>query len=143
MVYSSRWALCAAMTSATALQIPFLSSNDPALLGHASGSKSLVNSTELQDLISGDRLLERSKRLFEIARLGEEEYNHPTRVIGSAGMSVHVHPCITILTISRASWNTFVYLRDYPPAWGLLQYLKSELSRCLWQHLRITTCSGQ
>ncbi|KAJ4399233.1 Aminopeptidase Y [Didymella pomorum] len=85
MVYSSRWALCAAVTGATALQIPLLSSNNQALLGHPSGSKPLVNSTELQDLISGDRLLTRAKKLYEIAKLGEEEYNHPTRVIGSAG----------------------------------------------------------
>ncbi|KAJ4983531.1 peptidase family M28 [Stagonosporopsis vannaccii] len=85
MVYSSRWALCAAVTGAAALQIPLLSSNNQALLGHPSGSKPLVNSTELQDLISGDRLLTRAKKLYEIAKLGEEEYNHPTRVIGSAG----------------------------------------------------------
>lgn len=99
MVYSSRWALCAAVTGATALQIPLLSSNNQALLGHPSGSKPLVNSTELQDLISGDRLLARSKKLYEIAKLGEEEYNHPTRVIGSAGRSMHVfcHPSVLML----------------------------------------------
>lgn len=91
MVYSSRWALCAAVTGVTALQVPLLSSNNQALLGHPSCSKPLVNSTELQDLISGDRLLARSKKLYEIAKLGEEEYNHPTRVIGSAGRSMHVH----------------------------------------------------
>jgi len=45
----------------------------------------LVNSSELQDLISGDKLFARAKKLYEIAKLGEEEYNHPTRVIGSAG----------------------------------------------------------
>jgi len=27
----------------------------------------------------------RAKKMYEIAKLGEEEYNHPTRVIGSAG----------------------------------------------------------
>jgi aminopeptidase Y len=97
MVYSSRWALCAAVTGATALQIPLLSSNNQALLGHPSGSKPLVNSTELQDLISGDRLLTRAKKLYEIAKLGEEEYNHPTRVIGSAGMSRHVRQTLNVL----------------------------------------------
>lgn len=85
MVFSSRWALCAAVTSVAALQIPLLSPYHPTLFGHPSGSKPLVNSTELQDLISGDRLLTRAKKLYEIAKLGEEEYNHPTRVIGSAG----------------------------------------------------------
>jgi aminopeptidase Y len=85
MVFSSGFALCAAITGAAALQIPILSSNVQTLLGHPSGSKPLVNSTELQDLISGDRLMIRAKKLYEIAKLGEEEFNHPTRVIGSAG----------------------------------------------------------
>jgi len=85
MVYASGFALCAAITSVTALQIPLLSSTSQTPLGHPEGSKPLVNSTELQDLISGDRLLNRAKKLYEIAKLGEEEYNHPTRVIGSAG----------------------------------------------------------
>jgi aminopeptidase Y len=81
------------MSGAGALQIPLLSSTNQAPLGHPSGSKPLVNSTELQDLISGDRLMTRANKLFEIAKLGEEEYNHPTRVIGSAGMLVHVFNC--------------------------------------------------
>lgn len=90
MVFLSGFALCAAVTSATALQIPLLSSSNQALLGHAQGTKPLVNSTELQELISGDRLMTRAKKLYEIAKLGEAEYNHPTRVIGSAGTRVHV-----------------------------------------------------
>ncbi|KAH7071012.1 aminopeptidase Y precursor [Paraphoma chrysanthemicola] len=85
MVYSSGFALCAAITGAAALQIPFLSSSSQAPLGHPEGRKPLVNSTELQDLISGDRLMIRANKLYEIAKLGEEEYNHPTRVIGSDG----------------------------------------------------------
>jgi aminopeptidase Y len=89
MVFSSGFALCAAITGAVALQIPLLSSVQTPL-GHPSGSKPMVNSTELQDLISGDRLMIRAKKLYEIAKLGEEEFNHPTRVIGSAGMLVHV-----------------------------------------------------
>jgi len=97
MVYLSGFALCAAISSATALQIPLLSpSGNAGPLGHAHGAKPLVNSTELQDLVSGDRLMARAKKMYEIAKLGEEEYNHPTRVIGSAGMPVHVlcsFPC--------------------------------------------------
>jgi aminopeptidase Y len=84
MVSSSRLALCAAVTGATALQIPLFASNNQAPLV-AGESKPLVNTTELQDLISGDRLMARAKKLYEIAKLGEAEYNHPTRVIGSAG----------------------------------------------------------
>lgn len=87
MVFSSGFALCAALTCATALQVPLLSPHtNAARLGHPDGSKPVINSTELQDLISGDRLMVRAKKLFEIAKLGEEEYNHPTRVIGSAGI---------------------------------------------------------
>jgi len=135
MLYSSRWALCAAVTGATALQVPLLSSNNQALLGHPSGSKPLVNSTELQDLISGDRLLTRAKKLYEIAKLGEEEYNHPTRVIGSAGMSRHVRPTLNVLIVTRPSRDTFLYLRDHPAAWRLLHNLQPELPGSFWQCL--------
>jgi len=86
MVYTSGFALCTALTGAAALQVPLLSlANHQASLGHSDGSKPLVNTTELQDMISGDRLMVRAKKLFEIAKLGEDEYNHPTRVIGSNG----------------------------------------------------------
>ena len=87
---SSTLALCAAVVGATALQIPFLSQEQAPVqiaAGHPDGQKPLVNSTELQDLISGDRLQARAKELYEIAKLGQDEYNHPTRVIGSAGKS--------------------------------------------------------
>ncbi|PSN69365.1 aminopeptidase-like protein Y [Corynespora cassiicola Philippines] len=77
-------ALCAA-AGATALQIPLLSSGSQAPIEVANETKPLVNSSALQDLVSGDRLMVRAKKLYEIAKLGEEEYNHPTRVIGSAG----------------------------------------------------------
>ncbi|KAK3209183.1 hypothetical protein GRF29_69g1065106 [Pseudopithomyces chartarum] len=72
----------------SAIQIPLLSSEKQApveVSGDYHGEKPLVNSSALQDLISGDRLFARAKKLYEIAKLGEEEYNHPTRVIGSAG----------------------------------------------------------
>jgi aminopeptidase Y len=97
MVFYSGFALCAAITSATALQVPLLSSSNQAPLGHPHGTKPLVNSTELQDLISGDRLMARAKKMYEIAKLGEEEYNHPTRVIGSAGTFAHVTRYLLIL----------------------------------------------
>jgi len=77
---SSLWVVVA---SASALQVPLLSSQKQAADDH--DTKPLVNSSALQDLISGDRLMVRAKKLYEIAKLGEEEYNHPTRVIGSAG----------------------------------------------------------
>ncbi|CRG92685.1 hypothetical protein PISL3812_09750 [Talaromyces islandicus] len=45
----------------------------------------VVSSQSLQDRIRVDNLLERAKTLYSIAELGEEEYSHPTRVIGSKG----------------------------------------------------------
>ena len=79
---------------ASALQIPLLSGSETSIepAGDYHGEKPLVDSSALQDLISGDKLYARAKKLYEIAKLGEEEYNHPTRVIGSAGR-FHVTPC--------------------------------------------------
>ncbi|KAF6807926.1 peptidase family M28 [Colletotrichum sojae] len=51
----------------------------------SSVKKPLVETEALQDTITADNLLARAKELYEIAKLGEEEYNHPTRVIGSDG----------------------------------------------------------
>jgi aminopeptidase Y len=47
--------------------------------------KPLVDSASLEATIHSKNLLSRAKELFEIAKLGEDEYNHPTRVIGSKG----------------------------------------------------------
>ena len=47
--------------------------------------KVLIDSEALQSTIKTENLLARAKELYEIAKLGEEEYNHPTRVIGSKG----------------------------------------------------------
>ncbi len=47
--------------------------------------KPLVDSETLQAKINKDNLLARAKELYEIAKLSEDEYNHPTRVIGSPG----------------------------------------------------------
>lgn len=111
MVFYSGFALCAAVAGAGALQVPLLSSHNQATLGHPHGSKPIVNSTELQDLISGDRLMIRAKKLFEIAKLGEEEYNHPTRVIGSAGRLTHVlRSYAHMLMRARSPGNSVLYL---------------------------------
>lgn len=46
----------------------------------------LVDSQALQDTIKAENLRKRAEKLYEIAKLSEDQYNHPTRVIGSAGM---------------------------------------------------------
>ena len=48
-------------------------------------TKPLVSSEVLEGHITKENLLKRAKKLFEIAELGVADYNHPTRVIGSAG----------------------------------------------------------
>ena len=55
------------------------------LLSIPDEKKPLVSSDALQAAISSEALLARAKKLFQIAKLGEGEYNHPTRVIGSDG----------------------------------------------------------
>ena len=85
---STSLALCAAVAGASALQFPFLWPEKEAPSLAAGETKPLVDSEELQDLVSGERLLAGAKKLFEVAKLSEDEYNHPTRVIGSAGKMV-------------------------------------------------------
>ena len=114
MVFASGFALCAAITGAVALQIPILSSHTQVPISYDGETKPLVNSTELQDTISADRLMARAKQMYEIAKLGEEEYNHPTRVIGSAGMLwplwLPVLWTSLTLTTRRPSWDAVVHL---------------------------------
>jgi aminopeptidase Y len=45
----------------------------------------LVDSTELQDLITEEALLSRAKKLYDIAGYSNKSHGHPTRVIGSKG----------------------------------------------------------
>lgn len=57
--------------------------------------KQLVNSTVLEAHILGENLLKRANDLYKIAELGIDEYNHPTRVIGSKGMELLIlTPCL-------------------------------------------------
>lgn len=67
----------------SAIQKPLHESNQQAPL--IAQSKELVSSTALESHITKDNLLKRAKTLFKIAEHGIEEYNHPTRVIGSKG----------------------------------------------------------
>ena len=79
------YASAAWLSSASAQQIPLETAVLP-------GTKEpLVDSTELQDRIDGENLMRRAEKLYEIARLSEDAYGHPTRVIGSAGTPSHRH----------------------------------------------------
>lgn len=48
--------------------------------------KELVSSSAFQEKVHAENLFERAKDLYKIAELGESEYGHPTRVIGSKGI---------------------------------------------------------
>ncbi|CAN8105196.1 unnamed protein product [Discula destructiva] len=73
---------------AASVQQPLLisgnSHTNQAQLSSAS-AKPLVDSEALQAAISADKLLTRAKELFHVAELSQDEYNRPTRVIGSEG----------------------------------------------------------
>ncbi|KAF9892621.1 hypothetical protein FE257_001023 [Aspergillus nanangensis] len=81
------WALTlspALLSQVHGLQIPFFGSTTPqAPISNA--AKELVSSDALQAHVDAANLLNRAKILYEIAELGFDEYNHPTRVIGSKG----------------------------------------------------------
>ncbi|KKK23164.1 hypothetical protein P175DRAFT_0501298 [Aspergillus ochraceoroseus IBT 24754] len=67
----------------SALQIPLLQTAEQLPLGET--RKALVSSSELQDHIHSSNLLDRAETLYSIAEQSVDEYNHPTRVIGSKG----------------------------------------------------------
>lgn len=70
------------------MQQPMLaseSSSDQLPLGGVAVKRPLVDSKALQASIKSENLLKRAEHLYEIAKLGEKEFNHPTRVIGSDG----------------------------------------------------------
>ncbi|EHK15250.1 uncharacterized protein TRIVIDRAFT_74747 [Trichoderma virens Gv29-8] len=48
-------------------------------------SKPLIDSEALQNAISIDALVKRAEKFYKFAQTSEEEYGHPTRVIGSSG----------------------------------------------------------
>ncbi|KAF2499683.1 putative aminopeptidase [Lophium mytilinum] len=108
--------LCA---TASALQIPFLESLNPQ--NAVTTKKPLVSSEAIQADISSKALLKRAKELFKIAELGIDEYNHPTRVIGSKGhlatldyiystlASLGDYYTITNQTFPAVVGNTFEY----------------------------------
>ncbi|KAI5465344.1 hypothetical protein BGZ63DRAFT_373336 [Mariannaea sp. PMI_226] len=68
--------------------LPWLSGSGPSSSSDFDSDFSnlpIIDTKALQDLITADSLETRAKKFYEIAKLGEKEYNHPTRVIGSDG----------------------------------------------------------
>lgn len=78
-------AALACVGAAVAGQIPLYQSATPQAVG-STLERPLISSSALQGDIDAKHLLVRAKQLSKIADLGIDEYNHPTRVIGSKGM---------------------------------------------------------
>ncbi|KAE8444658.1 hypothetical protein EG329_014406 [Mollisiaceae sp. DMI_Dod_QoI] len=71
-----------AFASASIVQQPLQKVPDSQALVN---TKPLISSEAIQDLISVKNLKKRAEELYKIAELSLDEYNHPTRVIGSPG----------------------------------------------------------
>lgn len=78
--------LVALSAAAAALQLPLQRPINDIAPHSAFHARPLVSSGTLQDTIDKDRLWDRAEELYALARKSEDEFNHPTRVIGSAGM---------------------------------------------------------
>ena len=59
----------------------------------------MIDSEKLQESISRKSLKKRAEDFYKLAEKGEDEYGHPTRVIGSKGKSRAVS--ISILCSTR------------------------------------------
>lgn len=75
----------AALSAAAAASVVQHPLNDGSSLQTVISSKPLVSSDALEGHITAKGLLKRARKLYDIAELGAADYNHPTRVIGSAG----------------------------------------------------------
>lgn len=130
----------ASTVAASVVQQPLLSSPENAPQPHL--KKPLVTSEAIQADIRSEKLLERAKRLFEIAKISEDEYGHPTRVINSDGKSecnvaavvesdsadatlqAISTPSTTSIRLSRAWGITMISLRSTsPPYWPIFSNL--------------------
>lgn len=82
-------AAATALSGVSALQFPLQNPlQGPKLAGSTSNelsSKPLIDTKALQDTIKAENLEKRAKEFYKLAQLGEDEYGHPTRVIGSEG----------------------------------------------------------
>ncbi|KID68055.1 aminopeptidase Y precursor, partial [Metarhizium hybridum] len=76
--------LVALSAAAAALQLPLQRPINDIAPHSAFHARPLVSSGTLQDTIDKDRLWDRAEELYALARKSEDEFNHPTRVIGSA-----------------------------------------------------------
>lgn len=81
-------ALLACVGAAIAGQVPLGASTDSQSIIGTTAKSGLISSSALQSDIKIENLMHRAKQLSKIADLGIDEYNHPTRVIGSKGTRI-------------------------------------------------------
>ncbi|KAI0100643.1 peptidase family M28 [Nemania sp. FL0031] len=87
MVGLSRLSLIATIAAVSAqFQKPLVSQSEDVLLeADKTSNKPLVDTEALQAHITAESLLKHAEALYNIAKSSEEEFGHPTRVIGSEG----------------------------------------------------------
>ncbi|CAD6451597.1 85665156-610e-47fd-9b50-b442a25ea05c [Sclerotinia trifoliorum] len=85
MLRSTLILAAASLATSSIIQQPLKEQGSQSLIGTKTGTKSLINSSSLQNDIKTENLLKRAHQLYKIAEEGIHEYNHPTRVIGSQG----------------------------------------------------------
>ncbi|GAW20196.1 hypothetical protein ANO14919_096930 [Xylariales sp. No.14919] len=86
MVGLSRLPLIATIAAVSAqLQRPLGSPSGDVPDTHQTGNKPLIDTELLQSHISVESLFERAEALYGLAKSSEEQFGHPTRVIGSEG----------------------------------------------------------
>jgi hypothetical protein len=128
----------------SALQLPFYVNTD-AVYQHQQPQqpvpyvdKPLVDTTSLQATIHSENLLARAETLFEIAKLAEADYNHPTRVIGSKGACTPDKMTSICkaqkFNSCRTCGHSRLHLLKHCCSWRLLCAIKSDISRSLRHH---------
>jgi hypothetical protein len=85
------------LAASSTIQYPLGVQSDP----DAVTKKPIVTSEGIQDDISADALLDRAQHLFSLAELSLDEYNHPTRVIGSKGKQRQTDLPTMVLTAQK------------------------------------------
>jgi aminopeptidase Y len=110
-----------ALGAAAALAFPQqqqqqLTSHQPHIVLGDDDARPLVTTDALQETIKADRLWKRAERLYELAKESEEEYGHPTRVIGSKGLLPVVRSMLLLRVLTELGHL------------ATIDYIKSELA---------------
>ncbi|KAJ6786344.1 hypothetical protein PWT90_04734 [Aphanocladium album] len=98
-------------------------------------SKPHVSSQKLQDTVTLGNLTKRANDLYELAKLSEPEYNHPTRVIGSKGHEGTLN-YIKDTVNSLGKYYT-VTTQDFPVTTSILHQKKLTVDEAEAKNVRV------